>query len=61
MSVGTLVTVTVKGIVVKRDPIWPFPSTSSFPRSNADGTTTYFVRVPYYNFPLGSTFDASLS
>lgn len=56
MSVGTLITVTPEGIIVKREPIWPFPSPDAFPRFNFDGTTTYFERIPYFNFPLGDKY-----
>lgn len=59
MSVGTLVTVK-SGIVVKRDPIWPFPKREEYPRQNSDGSITYFEPVPYYNFPIREPYHASL-
>ena len=58
MSVGTLVTVNPKGEIIKREPIWPFPEDDgTFPRTNADGTTTYFYPRPYYEFPLRGKLD----
>lgn len=57
MSVGTLITVK-DGKVVKREPIWPFPPRTSFPRDNADGSVTYFFKQPYYSFKLGEVFNA---
>lgn len=55
MSVGTLITVDSQMKIVKREPIWPFPPRENFPRTNADGTTTYFFPQMYFNFHLGET------
>jgi hypothetical protein len=52
VSVGTLITVDSKDIIIKREPIWPFPASGLFPRQNADGTRTLFFPRPYYEFPL---------
>lgn len=59
MATGTLLTVNTKGIIVKREPIWPFPCQGSFPRTNFDNTITYFVRRPYYNFVIGDVYHVS--
>jgi hypothetical protein len=56
MSVGTLLTVK-DSIITKREPIWPFPDRSAFPRANADGSLTFFIPQPYYRFSLGAAFD----
>jgi hypothetical protein len=60
MSVGTIVTVH-EGKIIKREPVWPFPSRESFPRTNADGSISHFLPRPYYHFPIGGLFDASVS
>lgn len=52
MSVGTLITIDSAAVIIKREPIWPFPASELFPRTNADGTTTHFFPRPYYEFPL---------
>ena len=57
MSVGTLITVDSETRVIKRQPIWPFPERTAFPRRNADGTTTYFFPRPYYEFWPGDKLD----
>lgn len=59
VSVGTLITITPDAVIVKREPIWPFPASGLFPRRNADNTITYFFPRPYYEFHLHSRLDTT--
>ena len=59
VSVGTLITITPDAVIVKREPIWPFPARGLFPRANADGTITHFFPRPYFEFPLHSRLNTT--
>ena len=51
MSVGTVVTLKA-GVVVMRQPVWPFPEPGEFPRELGDGKIQCFYPIPYHYFPL---------
>lgn len=52
MSVGTLITLSPEGIIVRREPFWPRPGAGLFPRKNPDGSTTYYTPASYFHFPI---------
>jgi hypothetical protein len=55
MSVGTLLTVSPEGRILKRIPIWPFPHTGEYPKTLPNGDTLQFFPKPYYHFQLNDT------
>ena len=57
---GTLVTVSAKGVILKRE-VAELTSDEDYPRLNADGSTTAFFPLPYFHFTPGIKLNRSLS
>ena len=55
MAVGSIITLSPSGKVLKRRPCWPWPKPGIYPVLFANGQYEQFFPYAYYHFTIGDT------